>query len=301
MNPTTTQYNSGIGGQHKYGFAMNIQTIPTPVPLTAPSVAKTTPVISSQTAATKVGDITTAVNQASDAVTMNNTARAGWGMAQYEPTKNGFSSSTPSNIINPNVESVPELGPDAGYKYIYDKNTGAQTQIPVEQDTPVGYSTFDINKAPASDTVDTANATFKKFADGTYGQFDASGKYIGPANAKNFNDAKNAAKAQADIDAINNGTHPLTQEEQGMLNSISDYYKKLIAQQELINKNTEGGTAALSYLTGTAGGGIFYRAIKHCYFTNFLSITFLKTHFFNYSVCFIRIWTVWITWESISN
>lgn len=260
MNPTNTasQFNSGIGTQNQYGVAMNaIPTIPTPVPLVAPSVAKTTPVVSSGTASSKVGDITSTINQVSDAVAMNNAAKKGWNPAPvYSPDiKNANGQFIQAGQIIPQQEQVPDLGPDAGHVYIYDKATGAQTQIPIGQQIPVGFSTVDINKAPAVDTVDTANATFKRFSDGTYGQFDASGKYVGAANAKNFMDAKNAAKVQADIDAINNGTHPLTQEEQGMLNSISDYYKKLIAQQEIENKNTEGGTNALSYISGTAGSG----------------------------------------------
>lgn len=258
MNPTNTasQFTSGLGTQNQYGVAMNaIPTIPTPVPLVAPSVAKTTPVVSSGTAATKVGDITSTINQVSDAVAMNNAAKKGWNASPvYSPDiKNANGQVIQAGKIIPQQEQVPDLGPDAGHVYIYDKSTGAQTQIPIGQQIPVGFSTVDINKAPAVDTVDTANATFKKFSDGSYGQFDASGKYVGAANAKNFNDAKNAAKVQADIDAINNGTHPLTQEEQGMLNSISDYYKKLIAQQELENKNTASGTSALSYISGTAG------------------------------------------------
>ena len=170
-------------------------TIPTPVPLVAPSVAKTTPVVSSGTASNKVGDITTAINQASDAVAMNNAARKGWNTVSYSPDiKNANGQVIQAGQIIPQQEQIPDLGPDAGHVYIYDKSTGAQTQIPIGQQIPVGFSTVDINKAPAVDTVDTANATFKKFSDGTYGQFDASGKYVGAANAKNFMDAKNTQR-----------------------------------------------------------------------------------------------------------
>lgn len=245
-NPNITDANKIYAGA-----SLNLPTAPNAVPTKAPSVP--TPVVSSTPAIAQVGKMTDTINTATQTLTAAQAeAKQRADIQAQLDAQNKAKTPTQTTPLTPEQELMKQ--PDAGYQWVYDKATGEKTQMPIGSSIPSTYSTVDVNTAPASETVQTSTSTIKKFNDGSYGEFDPAGKYIGPALEKNFTDVKKANEIQSEIDAINNGTHPLTAQEQGIIDSIKDYYTKLSKQQELENKNLEGGTTAMSYLLGISGG-----------------------------------------------
>lgn len=143
--------------------------------------------------------------------------------------------------------------PSAGNQYIYD-NSGNRLEIPIGQTPPTGYSTtkpVDASTLPSTDSVTQSNGTvIKQFNDGTYGSFDATGKYQGVATADDFNQAKTAAGLLDNINKLINGTYPLTASQQAQVDSLKASFQQLITQQETANANFTGGTTVAENLYG---------------------------------------------------
>jgi hypothetical protein len=151
--------------------------------------------------------------------------------------------------------------PDTGMQFMYDVNTGAQTQIANGAPIPQGFTTVDVKNAPAVDSVQNNNGTtIKQFnnPDGTpaYGLYDASGKYVGPETAQDYNNIKGMNDTQTKLDSIVNGTYPLTPEEQGVIDNIKNQYGQLIDAKKTEYANIQGNTAGLSNLFGMGGSSV---------------------------------------------
>lgn len=243
-----------------------VATSSTMPPQTSTSVAKPTAVVSSQTASNQVtGHITDTVNNASQDIANAAAAKvANQGKPGYtvfgEPVPGtplpggGADNSKPQdNSATPGTLDEP----DSGNQFIYDKATGARTQVPIGSSIPPTATTTDVNNAAAADTAYTTNTAIKKFADGSYGMYDiASGKYIGQASAQNFNDAKGVQQAKADLASIKAGTYPLTPGQQAQVDNITQTYQRLIDQQVTTNANITGVTTIIQNMLGMGNNAI---------------------------------------------
>lgn len=289
MPPTTTPpvTVNPTGAPVLPGQNLDNPTTPANVPVTAPAVppvtssttSTPTAVVSSSTATDDLNnnviptvDAATAAKQAADAAAAQaaqaaTAARvANQGKPGYDVYGNpvsgtpltGGGSSTGSGGTPATLDE-----PDSGNQFIYDKQTGARTQVPVGSQIPSTATTTDVQNAPAVATATTANQTIKQFADGSYGMFDtASGQYIGVASAQNFADAQGVQQAKSDLAAIQNGTYPLTAGQTAQLNNISTYYFNLIAAQTLENTNVTANQTTLENLYGMGGSGVSMSAIN---------------------------------------
>lgn len=233
------------------------------------------------------GKITPALNDASTAIA-NNNATSGYvygvpvigangkttnysgpqsGLGAYQASMGAAPASTPSTTA-PNTSSTATSNPDAGYKYAYDPVTGAQSQIPVE-DNAADYGLSPTNpKAPPTTPLssnapiqDTVGNTYKSYTDGTYGKFDAAGNYIGPATAQEVQDAQTSTGLMASLGQLANGTYPLTSDQQAQVNGLQQQYQQLIDDQTNVNANNEGGMAVLMNLRGLSGDAVGMSAI----------------------------------------
>lgn len=244
----------------------NTSTAPAAPP---PPVSKPVSTVSSKTASDLVMDkIAPALATASADITANNTKTA-TALPPDDPS-NKFNTATGQpnpKYVDPNASKTTDTTATAnpGYKFAYDPVTGTQSQIPVEESAAT-YGLSDTNpKAGPSTQVsgsvsDTTGNTYKQFADGTYGLFDASGKYQGPASANDYQNTQDATSVLTSLHQIANGSYPLTADQQAQVAGLQQVFAGLIQEQKIANENLTGGTTVAMNLYGmgnsVAGLGI---------------------------------------------
>lgn len=216
-----------------------------------------TTTVSSKTASDYVTDkITPALANASTEIANNNQKMA-TALPPDDPT-NKFNTATGqanSKYVDPNPPTKTDTtSPNPGYKFAYDTG-GNQSQIPIE-DSAATYGLFDINPKAGPTTkvsgsvTDTSSDTYKQFADGTYGMYDASGKYQGVASAQDFQNAQDATSLLSSLYQLANGSYPLTVDQQAQIVGLQATFKGLIDEQKVSNQNLTGGTTVAMNLYG---------------------------------------------------
>lgn len=144
--------------------------------------------------------------------------------------------------------------PDAGFQFVYNKSTGERTQMPIGQTTQNGFTNVDVKNAAGVESAQDTNGTvFKKFNDGTYGSFNPSGEYQGPATNQDFQGAKRSTELRSKMDQVIDGTYPLTPGQQSQIDSIKAQFQDLISKQYVANQNFTGGTTVAQNLYGIGG------------------------------------------------
>jgi hypothetical protein len=250
------------------GQVVTSPTVPTPVVATAPTgqtsttsgPATPTAVVSSalaSNAATNMKD--TAVQAQADMVAQNAARAANQGKPGYDIFGNKLSgapiptggAATP--VTPPTPEQQIADTPDAGYRWLYDAS-GNRIQMGVNDAVPTGYGLTNPKVPPTVNVSDSATDsvgnTYKQFADGTYGKFDATGAYQGVASANDFQATK---AGQGVFDSLNkalNGTYPLTADQQAQIDGIKATFASLIEQQKTANANFTGATTTAENLYG---------------------------------------------------
>lgn len=251
--------------------AGTIQASPiTPAPVTADTsttsstpdpTTTSTPVstISSKTAADyTTNTIQPTLNTATNDITTNNTKLATT-LPPDDPS-NKYNTATGQlnpKYVDPNTTKTTTDTNNAnpGYKFAYDPVTGTQTQIPTEDD-PATYGlsatnpTLGPTTAVTSQVNDTTGNTYKQFADGTYGRFDASGKYVGTASSQDYQNAQDATGLLSSLHQLANGSYPLTADQQAQVAGLQGVYAQLIQEQKVANENLTGGTTVAMNLYG---------------------------------------------------
>jgi len=243
-------------------------TTPAVVPVTAPtgqtsttsSPATPTAVVSSAPAIKDMNNISGVVTDASNAISAQAQAQVDAKAAAATTAAATKASQTPATPLTPEQQLMGQ--PDSGNMFIYDRSTGEQSQVPKGSVVPPTSTTVDLKNAAAVNSIETPNATIKQFADGSYGMYDASGKYIGAATSKNFADAQGVEKAQSDLLAIQNGTYPLNPGQQAQVDSMTRYYNDLMEAQRTENANVTGNETGLQNLFGVGGTAIASSAIN---------------------------------------
>lgn len=264
IDTATQTYTSGGQTYDAHtGAVVTPPTVPTPVAATAPSgqtstssaPATPTAVVSSAPAvaqAQNMGD--TAIKAQADVTAQNATRAANAGKPGYDSLGNPIP--TPATGVTPTTPTPEETianTPDTGNQFIYDPS-GNRTQIPVGQSVPSGFSTTNPKTPPIANVTDqvtdTVGNVYKQFADGTYGKFDATGAYQGPATAADFQTNKTGMGLLDSMNQVTNGTYPLTAAQQAQVDGIKSQFATLIAQQQTANANFTGATTVAENLYG---------------------------------------------------
>lgn len=216
-----------------------------------------TTTVSSKTASDYVTDkITPTLANASTEIANNNQKMA-TALPPDDPT-NKFNTATGqanSKYVDPNPPTnTDSAGPNPGYKFAYDTG-GNQSQIPIE-DPAATYGLSDTNPKAGPTTkvsgsvTDTTGDTYKQFADGTYGMYDAAGKYQGVASSQDFQNAQDATSLLSSLHQLANGSYPLTVDQQAQIAGLQATFKGLIDEQKVSNQNLTGGTTVAMNLYG---------------------------------------------------
>lgn len=162
--------------------------------------------------------------------------------------------------------------PESGYKWAYQRD-GTRVQIPINSFAS-NYGMFDVkpvvsqgmSPTGAGKTEDVPlddGSSAAQFSDGTYGNFDAAGNFIGTISKSQYDNLKlnsnifqknkaqkSALEMQEKIDQIINGTYPLSPDQQAQIESAKQVFQRLIDQQTIANKNFEGGVTVAQTLSG---------------------------------------------------
>ena len=269
FTPSNAAQATALAGVNA-AFAPTVPTTaPTGTTSTTDPAATPTPVASSTTAAGHYNStIVPGINDASTAsanaasIRAANKANAAAGLIPADQANsNTFVTPQPKPTPPPTTPTSPldqALNQaDPGNQWVYDTTTGAKTQQPTNVPLTANQTTTDLVNAPAVATAQTATTNIKQYADGTYGVFDSTtGAYLGQGNQKYFNAAQQQQKADADMTSIENGTYPLTPDQQGTLDSIRSYYAKLIDNQTQANTSLTNAVTGQNYMTGIAGSYI---------------------------------------------
>lgn len=124
-----------------------------------------------------------------------------------------------------------------------------------------GYSSTNPTTMGATNVVQGQNGeTYKQFADGTYGMFDAAGNYVTAANSAQFQSAQRVQDANTAFDNLNKGI--LTPNQQNQIDSIKQQYADLINKQTQANANLTGGTTVAQNMYGIGNTTIASGQIK---------------------------------------
>ncbi len=234
-----------------------------PIPTTAPtgqtSTSSPTPVNSSQGASNYVdGTIAPALSQAQGAMATAQENKAAAAAAPPPPPPPPPAPAAPSTAAQDALKQVTET-PEIGHHFLY-KADGSRVEVPMAVTAASlggGYS--EVNPtAPkvAPTTPEVASSTdsvgnmYKKYSDGTYGKFDPTGVYKGPAQIQDFTTAQHG---QAIFDSLNsalNGTYPLTASQQTQVDGLKAQFQQLIKSQETANANYTGGMTVAQNLYG---------------------------------------------------
>lgn len=155
--------------------------------------------------------------------------------------------------------------PDSGNKWIYDAQ-GNRTQVAVNESLPAGYYSTNPVAAPTlgvlATSQDSSGNSYKQYSDGSFGRFDAAGKYVGTATQQDFSNAKNAQEALDSLNQLAHGTYPLNSSQQAQVDGLKAQFAQLIKAQETANANFTGGTTVAQNLYGMGNSVIGLGAIK---------------------------------------
>lgn len=153
----------------------------------------------------------------------------------------------------PTPEETIANTPDPGNQWLYDAS-GNKVQNTLGSPIPPGYSTTNPTAAPTMPVVDTttdsSGNTYQQYSDGTYGKLDATGKYIGPTDQKNFQTNKDGQSLLTSLNQVVNGTYPLTPAQQAQVTGLQASFAALIQQQQIANANFTGGVTVAENLYG---------------------------------------------------
>lgn len=167
--------------------------------------------------------------------------------------------------------------PDVGHQFVWDAN-GNKVPIPIGTTPPAGYSTTQPPANPVTSGtpmvdhfVDTQGNTFAQYNNGTYGQIDSNGNFVGTISPQDFDAAKaNSPQAQLDIlhtavaqiqtslSMVANGSYPLNPSQQAIINGLQTQLAADVATQTQANADLTGGTTVAMnlYGMGTSLAGI---------------------------------------------
>lgn len=250
------------------GQVVTPPTVPSVVTATAPTgqtsvnsgPATPTAVVSSGPAATAAAGMKdTAIAAQADTVAQNAARVANQGKPGYDVFGNKLSGNPAAGggATPPVTPLTPEQQiadtPDTGNRWLYDPS-GNRIQMSATDPIPQGYSATNPKVAPTANVTDSATDTvgntYKLFADGTYGKFDATGAYQGTASANDFQTTKTGEGLLNSINQVVNGTYPLTADQQAQVDGIKAQFASLIEQQKTANANFTGGTTVAENLYG---------------------------------------------------
>lgn len=186
---------------------------------------------------------------------------AAGGSSSSSTTPNSTTASNTSGSSAPTPEETIANTPPDNTVWIYNTTTGDRAAMTIGNTPPTGYSLNNPNAVttpaatpPTAAVTDTANDlngnTYKKYADGTYGEFDSQGNYIGSASADLFNLNKQSGTIINSWNEVMNGTYPLTPDQQAQITGIQNAYAELIKEQATANANLTGGTTVEMNLFG---------------------------------------------------
>lgn len=165
-------------------------------------------------------------------------------------------STPPASTTSPAEDAIANT-PDAGYKFAYSSD-GTRTQIPLT-DSAATHGLFDTNptSAPTTPAISSASlpsgTTFKQYSDGTFGTFDPTGKYLGPATQQEYQTATDAESIADAYRSIINGTYPLSATQQAAIIAAQQAGNQVIQAQVTTNANVMGGMSILMNLRGLSG------------------------------------------------
>lgn len=256
-----------------------------PTPAAPVPNATPTPIVSSQTATDHVQNtITPAMTSAEQAIADQNAARKAseangyvYNVKQPDGTYySGLKSAMPaaptptSTTANAQTSAEQQLAsqPEAGYRFVYN-NQGASVQVPVDTSTPSGYSDTNPNPPAAPTAQPTSSITtdtgtrVDMLPGGNIALYDAAGNFTGYGTQQDVTNAQNnSSQYQRDqaisqsndtltkIDAIANGSYPLTAGQQSQIDGLKAQYQALIDQQITANKNSQGATTLAENMYG---------------------------------------------------
>lgn len=248
----------GIAINGGYNTTTPVKTAPVQIP-------KPTPVVSSNTAATKaktvIQPVLTAQQQAQadaqakkantdtlDSQTQS-TDKFLLGSKSPNPNYTQPSTDTSGTTQTPTVED--HLANEAlhpGQTQLYNQATGAQDWV--SPGTP-GYGSENPLTKVAKSSVDIGNGvTYKKYADGTYARFNANTGTYSQATAGDYSNAQQQSIVSDKINSIINGSYVLSPNEQSQINSIKSTYSSLISKQQTENANITGGMTIAQNMYG---------------------------------------------------
>lgn len=231
------------------------QATPTAVVSAGPAIANTNKIQNTLTQATSDLANHQAVQQQTT-LAQDQAKAANQGKPGYDVLGNPIASATPEQQIADT--------PDPGNAWYYDAQ-GNKVQSPIGA-PPAGYSAVNPKVGPTTNVANSASlssgTTFKQFADGTYGQYDAQGGYVGAATANQYNTAKDSEDITASFKQALNGSYPLKPYQQAQISNVQAMYQKLIDQQTVANANFTGGTTVAQNLYGMGNSLTGLGAIK---------------------------------------
>lgn len=242
-------------------------TTSTSAPPATPTTSVTT--VTSKPAADLVtGKIAPTITNATAAITANNATKTSTALPPDDPS-NEFNTATgqpnPKFVaptLTPDQQAAKDIAntPDSGYKFAYGLD-GSKTQIPLT-DSAATHGLSDTNPTAAPTTAVQGSAAlpsgtvFKQYADGTYGEFDATGKYLGTGTQQQYQTAQDASTALTAYSKALSGSYPLSATQQAVIQGAVDAANQAIAAQETINKNVMGGMSVLLNLRGISGDAV---------------------------------------------
>lgn len=230
--------------------------------VTAPAPKVSVPVMSSNLATTAVGNMTNVANTGTAQIATASQLAEQKRLADQTALAAKQKAIVPPTPLTPEQEMASQ--PDAGYQWVYDKSTGAKSQLPIGATIPQTSTTVDIKNAVAQDTVSSSDSQFvvKKLDNNTFGKYDQSGNFLGMTDQTQFDRMKvGQAAEKAYQDALTNG--PLLNENQkAIIKGISDTYQRLLNTQATMNANATGSTAVMQNLYGFAGTDMSNKAIQ---------------------------------------
>lgn len=209
-----------------------------------------------------------AMNNANNAIAMNNAARAGWNTANYAPTKEAFgvgtnnyvpanSSSTPTSIT-PADQAVMKVAdtPSDGHLWGYSTSDGSRISVPQGTPMPQGYSSTNPNVKSISpvlgQTRDEYGNTITQHQDGTYTKTDLNG-VSSQAIPQDFTNAKRISDTLDRIEQVTKGAYPLDPGQQAQLNDLARVYLQKEKEAKDHYDALASGTEGFQNLHGIGG------------------------------------------------
>ena len=188
----TTQYLSASGKSYSSQNAptpttpSNVTPTGTPVPS---SIQKPSPpVISGNKGLDTIKNtLVPAMNEGNQAITQQNTQN------QNDQAQQAAATHAQKAAAKTTPPPIPDI-PQEGNQFAYHNDTGEKMQIPTGTTPPANYSTNPPanptlrGQTPVGSQVQANNGnTYQQYSDGTYGQLDPTGKYLGAVDSNTYN------------------------------------------------------------------------------------------------------------------